>query len=53
MWTLIILGLGGFFAWRYFAKKKREQDIRNWSVDFKDEPKVKFPESKITWRKDK
>jgi predicted negative regulator of RcsB-dependent stress response len=36
MFTLIILGLIGWFAYRYFAQKKRKADHRNWSVDFRD-----------------
>ncbi|WP_397591085.1 hypothetical protein [Sphingorhabdus sp.] len=36
MFTLIILGLIGWFAYRYFAQKKRKADRRNWSVDFRD-----------------
>ena len=35
MFTLIILGLIGWFAFRHFASKKRETDRRNWSVDFR------------------
>jgi hypothetical protein len=35
MFTVIILGLIAWFAFRHFAKKKREADRRNWSVDFR------------------
>ena len=35
MFTLIILGLIGWFAYRHLAKKKRQADRRNWSVDFR------------------
>lgn len=35
MFTLIVLGLVGWFAYRHFANKKREADRRNWSVDFR------------------
>ena len=34
MFTLIILGLVGWFAYRHFSAKKRETDRRNWSVGF-------------------
>ena len=34
MFTVIILALIGWFAYRHIAKKKREADRRNWSVDF-------------------
>jgi len=36
MFTLIILGLIAWFAYRHFAQKKRKADRRNWSVDFRD-----------------
>jgi hypothetical protein len=36
MFTLIILGLIGWFAYRHLATKKREADRRNWSVDFRN-----------------
>jgi hypothetical protein len=36
MLTLIVLGLIGWFAYRHFANKKRENDRRNWSVDFRN-----------------
>jgi hypothetical protein len=36
MFTLIVLGLVGWFAYRHFANKKREADRRNWSVDFRN-----------------
>lgn len=36
MFTLIILGLIAWFAYRHFANKKRTADRRNWSVDFRD-----------------
>jgi hypothetical protein len=53
MWTLIFIGIVGFFTFRHFAKKKREKDIRSWSVDLKSDTKLKFPASRIDWRKDK
>jgi predicted negative regulator of RcsB-dependent stress response len=37
MFTLIILGLIGWFAYRHFANKKREADRRSWSVDFREQ----------------
>lgn len=36
MFTLIVLGLIGWFVYRHFANKKREADLRNWSVDFRN-----------------
>lgn len=36
MFSLIILGLIVWFAYSHFAKKKREADRQNWSVDFRD-----------------
>lgn len=36
MFTLIILGLIAWFTYRHLAKKKREADRRNWSVDFRN-----------------
>jgi hypothetical protein len=36
MFTLVILGLIGWFAYRHFVQKKRHADRRNWSVDFRD-----------------
>lgn len=35
MFTLMVLGLVGWFAFRHFANKKREADRRSWSVDFR------------------
>jgi hypothetical protein len=35
MFTVIILSLIGWLAYRHFANKKREADRRNWSVDFR------------------
>ena len=35
MFTLIILGLTGWLAFRHLAKKKRQADRRNWSVNFR------------------
>ena len=36
MFTLIILALVAWFGYRHFARKKREADRRNWSVDFRN-----------------
>jgi len=36
MFTLIILGLIAWFGYSHFAKKKREADRRNWSVEFRN-----------------
>ncbi len=36
MFTLIILGLIAWLAYRHLAKKKREADRHNWSVDFRN-----------------
>ena len=36
MFTLIILALVAWFGYRHLAKKKREADRRNWSVDFRN-----------------
>jgi hypothetical protein len=36
MFTLIVLGLIGWFAYHHISKKKREADRRNWSVDFRN-----------------
>ena len=35
MFTLIILGLIGWFVYRHLANKKRQADRRNWSVNFR------------------
>ena len=35
MFTLIILGLIGCFAYRHLAKKKRQADRRSLTVDFR------------------
>lgn len=37
MFTLIFLGVVAYFAYRHMAAKKRRNDIRNWSVDFRNE----------------
>lgn len=34
---LIILGIVAYFAIRRAMHKKRQRDIRNWSVDFRNE----------------
>lgn len=49
MFTLIFLGLIGFFAFRHMAKKKRQQDIRNWSVDFR-QTDIKPISRRLPWR---
>lgn len=36
MFTLIVLGLIAWIAYRHFAKKKRKADWRNRSVDFRN-----------------
>lgn len=36
MFTLIILGLVAWFAYRHLANNKREADRRNFSVDFRE-----------------
>lgn len=38
MFTLVVLGIIGWFAYRHLAQKKRKADRRNWSVDFRDLP---------------
>ncbi len=53
MWTLIIIGLVGWFGYRHLAKKKRQRDIENWGVDFRAEPKLKFPARRDTGRNNK
>lgn len=35
MFTLIVLGLIGWFVFRHFANKKREADRQNWRVDYR------------------
>ena len=50
MYTLIILGLVAWFTYRHLAKKKRQADIRNWSVDFRNEPGTKAEHRRIKWK---
>lgn len=49
MFTLIILGLIGWFAFRHFAKQKREADRRNWSVDFRSQD-IRPVTRRLPWR---
>lgn len=35
--TLLVLGIVAFVFIRRAMRKKREQDVRNWSVDFRNE----------------
>ena len=49
MFTLIILGLIGWFAYRQFAQKKRQADRRNWRVDYRDTPIRPLPR-RLPWR---
>jgi hypothetical protein len=49
MFTLIILGLIGWFAYRHFAQKKRQADRRNWSVDFRDSP-IRPVTRRLPWK---
>ena len=37
MWTLIFIAVVAFIAFRHKANKKRRDDIRNWSVDFRQD----------------
>jgi len=50
MWTLIIIGLVAWFGYRHMANKKRQRDIENWGVNFRDEPKLKFPSRRSSQR---
>lgn len=38
MFTLIILGLMGWFAYRHFVQKKRHADQNDWRVNYSDAP---------------
>ncbi len=49
MFTLIILGLIAWFAYRHLAKKKREADRRNWSVDFRNTD-IRPVTRRLPWR---
>lgn len=49
MFTLIILGLIAWFAYRHFANKKRTADRRNRSVDFRDTP-IRPVTRRLPWR---
>ena len=49
MFTLIILGLIGSFAYRHFAQKKRQADLRNWRVDYRDAP-IRPATHRLPWR---
>ena len=49
MWTLIFLGIIGFMAFRHMARKKRQRDIRNWSVDFRKDD-IRPITRRLPWR---
>lgn len=49
MFTLIILGLLTWFAYRHFANKKREADRRGWSVDFRNSD-IRPVTRRLPWR---
>ena len=49
MFTLIILGLIAWFAYRHLAKKKHEADRRNWSVDFRNTD-IRPVTRRLPWR---
>lgn len=49
MWTLIFLGVVAFIAFRHASKKKRRNDIRNWSVDFREDA-IKPITRRLPWR---
>ncbi|MEE9434111.1 MAG: hypothetical protein V3V15_07725 [Sphingorhabdus sp.] len=50
MFTWIVIGLAAWFTYRHFSNKKRERDIRNWSVDFRGEPKANRIKRRLPWR---
>jgi predicted negative regulator of RcsB-dependent stress response len=49
MFTLIILGLMAWFAYRHFANKKREADRRSWSVDFRNS-NIRSVTRRLPWK---
>lgn len=49
MFTLVILGLIGWFAYRHLAKKKRQADRRNWSVDFR-KAEIRSITRRLPWK---
>lgn len=49
MFTIIILGLIAWFAYRHFAKKKREADRRSWSVEFR-ESDIRPATRRLPWK---
>jgi hypothetical protein len=49
MFTLIILGLIGWFTYRHFTQKKRQADRRNWRVDYREAP-IRPVTRRLPWR---
>jgi cbb3-type cytochrome oxidase subunit 3 len=50
MFTLIVFAAIAWFAYRHFAKKKRAADIRNWSVDFRNDKAIRPITRRLPWR---
>jgi hypothetical protein len=49
MFTLIVLGLIAWFAYRHFTKKKREADLRNWRVEYRNSD-IKPVTRRLPWK---
>ena len=49
MFTLIILGLIGWFTYRHFAQKKRQADRHNWRVNYRDAP-IRPLNRRLPWK---
>jgi hypothetical protein len=46
----IIIIAGAWLTYRHFAKKKRAADIRNWSVDFRNDKAIRPVTRRLPWR---
>ncbi len=46
----IIIGIAAWIFLSRKAKAKREADIRNWSVDFRNDPAIRPINKKLPWR---
>ncbi len=45
--------IAGLVAWLFFrakAKAKRAADVKNWSVDFSNEPAIKPTTRRLPWK---
>ena len=46
----VIIITGVWLTYRHFSKKKRAADIRNWSVDFRNDKAIRPVTRRLPWK---